>query len=530
MKRWWKWLLGAALALALIAGGLAFWGWRMAQRLEPFVREKTAQYLRERFDSEVEIGKLEARLGAGAPLRALLNKGRGATVFASGEAITVRHKGRKDLPPLLKLARFSFEADLGSLAEKPALVHEIRLEGLEVTIPPKGERPKLRPGQPETPPADAGPPAPAALIGRIVADGAKLSILPRDPKKAPLGFDLPRLRMESAGPGVAMKYDAVLTNAKPPGVITAQGTFGPWTMRDPAESPLTGDYVFANADLSVFKGIAGMLSSQGKFWGRLNAIAVEGVTETADFRLTRPGNALPLKTKFRAQVDGTNGNTRLQPVDATLGRTRFTATGDVTRTAGLDGRTVALDVSMSEGRLEDVLRLALKGDQPVMRGGVGMRVKLTLPPGSGEASGRLRLSGSFALQDARFTSAEVQKKIDALSQRGQGRPKDFQGEVPAGMEGRFEMKDGVIEFAALKFTVPGALVDVAGRYRFEQDDLDFRGKLKLEAKVSQTLKGWKRWVAKPLDPFFSKEGAGTLLKIAITGPRSNVQFGLDKKK
>jgi len=46
-----------------------------------------------------------------------------------------------------------------------------------------------------------------------------------------------------------------------------------------------------------------------------------------DFRLTHFGNALPLKTRFHAKVDGTNGDTWLEPVDATLGRSHFTAEG-----------------------------------------------------------------------------------------------------------------------------------------------------------------------------------------------------------
>ena len=38
---------------------------------------------------------------------------------------------------------------------------------------------------------------------------------------------------------------------------------------------------------------------------------------------------MPLTTKFEVQVDGTNGNTILKPVQATLGSTRFTTSGGV---------------------------------------------------------------------------------------------------------------------------------------------------------------------------------------------------------
>jgi hypothetical protein len=42
------------------------------------------------------------------------------------------------------------------------------------------------------------------------------------------------------------------------------------------------------------------------------------------------------------------------------------------------------------------------------------------------------------------------------------------------------------------------------------------------------MTGWKRWALKPVDPFFAKEGAGTFLRIAITGSAQQPKFGLAK--
>ena len=72
---------------------------------------------------------------------------------------------------------------------------------------------------------------------------------------------------------MAMKYDATLTNAKPPGEIQSNGTFGPWNAAEPGDTPLTGEYRFEKADLSVFAGIAGILRSTGRFTGSLSSIA-----------------------------------------------------------------------------------------------------------------------------------------------------------------------------------------------------------------------------------------------------------------
>jgi hypothetical protein len=62
------------------------------------------------------------------------------------------------------------------------------------------------------------------------------------------------------------------------------------------------------------------------------------------------------------------------------------------------------------------------------------------------------------------------------------------------------------------------------------DILDFHGDLKLRAKVSETLTGWKRWLAKPIDPLFHKNGAGTFLKIQVVGSAKSPDFGLDHGK
>ena len=69
-----------------------------------------------------------------------------------------------------------------------------------------------------------------------------------------------------------MQPEAELTNPNPVGTIHSTGTFGPWLVADPGESPVQGDYQFDHADLSSFKGIAGILSLTGKYEGTLRDI------------------------------------------------------------------------------------------------------------------------------------------------------------------------------------------------------------------------------------------------------------------
>ena len=118
-----------------------------------------------------------------------------------------------------------------------------------------------------------------------------------------------------------------------------------------------------------------------------------------------------------------------------------------------------------------------------------------------------------------------------LSRRGQGQPKNQEiDEVVSALAGSFTLADEVVRFKAVSFAVAGAGVDLTGSYDLDRDALDFHGTLKLKAKVSQTMTGWKRWVLKPIDPFFSKQGAGTLLRIKVDGTSKEPKFGLDRDK
>ena len=120
---------------------------------------------------------------------------------------------------------------------------------------------------------------------------------------------------------------------------------------------LGADYEFNDADLDTIKGIGGILSSKGRFHGVLERIRVEGTTDTPDFRVDVAGQPVHLRTSFAAVVDGTNGNTWLEPVEATLlDSSRIVARGEVVRTEDVKGRKVYLQVTIDDARIEDILQ------------------------------------------------------------------------------------------------------------------------------------------------------------------------------
>ena len=132
------------------------------------------------------------------------------------------------------------------------------------------------------------------------------------------------------------------------------------------------------------------------------------------------GHPMPLHATYHAIVDGTNGDTLLEKVDASFLNTSLTARGGVVKRPGEDGRTVELDVVMDDGRLEDVLLMAVKTPTPPMSGALKLTTRFELPPGDRDVVEKLQLDGVFTIANASFASPLVQSKINELSRRTQG--------------------------------------------------------------------------------------------------------------
>lgn len=519
-----KWLIGIAVVFCLALGGMYFYLRSLQAQWEPMARKQLIEYLEKRFDSSVEIGKLDFKVPFESPWKLIQSGLDGRVIEAYGHDFKLHYKRRTDIEPMIVFKSIVVVANLATLYSGPRIVKLVKLEGLRITMPPKGERPVVK-GNPNPAPPDSNP----VLVEKIVADGTFLQILPSKPGKPALEFDLYKLTLTSTGLGKSLAYDTVMTNPKPPGKIFAKGHFGPWNREEPRQTALDGDYTFADADLGIFKGIAGIMQSTGKFSGMLEEINAEGECRVPDFRLTSSGNRVPLKVLYKALVDGTNGDTYLQTIQALLGKTAFTARGHVIGLTGISGRSIHLDADMPKGDLGDVLRLAVKGDKQFLDGTIQLKTTIDIPPGPDIVIDKIRLSGGFEVREANFTSSTIQDKIDGLSKRGQGKPKDQKiDNVPATFRGRFRMADGKIKFEPVVFVVPGALVDLEGTYSVVSSEVDFHGSLNLAAKMSETFGGWKRWALKPFNPIFAKNDVGTFLRIAITGDKDNPKFGLDK--
>lgn len=524
MTRRMKWTLAIAAGLP-VAGGLVLFlaAKRYASRFEPYIRDQAVSYLRERFRADVGVRELRIDLPALSPVDLYFSGGRGVMAAVTGRGILLQQGGR----PLLKMDALRFEVDVGqAFEESHKSVRVVYLDGVDIIVPPKGSRPKLPPPAPPQPGGSPTTPASAVRIGEILISNARLIIQPRDVSRQPLEFELHRVRLTDAGIDAPLRYEAQLRNAKPPGEINSTGTFGPWDADEPGETPLAGEYRFERANLAVFRAIGGVLNSTGKFEGRLNHIDAKGSATVPDFHLKHAGNKMPLATRFEVTVDGTNGDTILKPVHGSLRQTKFVTSGGVIKHDGDQRRTIDLTVDMADGRLEDLLLLAMKGTDPLLSGRLQLKSRIGIPPLSGKVIEKLRLNGRFAIREGKFHRSQIQDRLDKMSRQAQGDPTNQSiADVTTEMQGRFELANELITFSELAFGIPGADLNLKGMYNIESEVLDFHGDLRLQAKLSQTQTGWKRWALKPVDPFFAKKGAGLYTRIKITGTRSQPSFG-----
>jgi len=495
------WSIGAAVVAMLI-----FAGWWGIHSLSAIAHERVQRALKEDFASDVDLQDFRIKLFP--------------RVGIEGQGLTLRYKGRTDLPPLIRIRSFSGATSLIGLLSRPVHIRNLRMEGLQITVPPAPERHQ---GGGAIGVHESQKPK-RFVIDNLVADGTALTVLPKTPEKEPLKWDIRRLTLSGAGPDSVMSFNATLRNAKPPGDIHAVGQFGPWQKDDVGGTPLSANYTFRDADLSVFRGIAGILSSQGNFHGALERIEVDGTTDVPNFTVKVSGNPVDLKTQFHAIVDGTDGNTWLQPVNAQFGRSSVVAQGSV---AGAKGskKTVTLDVHVADARVEDMLRLGVKGGEPVMTGAIGFHAKLVIPPGDVDVVQKMKLAGGFEIQSAHFTKTNIQEKVNKLSHSAKGEPRAPEtGMVASNFNGQFTLDRGTISFRGLAFDAPGIHVALTGDYGLQDEHLNFQGTAALQAKLSQTTTGFKSFLLKALDPFFEKKNAGAVVPFKITGTREHPSF------
>jgi len=498
---------------ALVLGVVLLTGigvWVSTRQLEPRLRDWVTSTLSRSLASDVQLGEVHLTW---FPLR------------LTGRDLTIRHHGRTDIPPLLVITSFTVNMHAGELWG--STVDHVKVDGMEISIPPKdeatGKRPLPRPAPGSK--SDSGAPV---VIKKFTATNTRLVIVPRTERKNPKIWDIYELEMEQLTSTSASPFRASMTNPIPEGKIEAKGTFGPWQSEEPGQTPLNGEYTFA-ADLDTIDGLDGNLSAVGVMAGVLEQIKTRGETRTEGFRLTElNGHSLPLTTNYDALVDGTKGDVELTRVDITLGKSHLHARGVVEGTKGLKGKRIVLNVNSKSVDLSEFLRLVSKDGTPPADGTITVDAAFDLPQGSAKVLERLAIEGSITAERLKFTDPAVQEKIDELSRRAQGRPKDQAiDEVASRVASKFTLDKGVLTYQGLSFEVDGAAIRLNGSHALKTRALNLDGEVLLDTSASRTFTGVKSLLLRPFDPLFRKNGAGTRLVITVGGTQEKPLVKLD---
>src|SRR5208283_4875995 len=132
----------------------------------------------------------------------------------------------------------------------------------------------------------------------VLCKNARLIVIPKKAGKEPLDFEIHDLFLRRASIDKPLTFRGNLTNAKPKGEIATSGSFGPWDIEEPGNTLVSGSYTFTDADLGSLPGIAGILSSTGKYLGQLDKIEVQGETDTPPFSVNRSSSPMAVSFAF----------------------------------------------------------------------------------------------------------------------------------------------------------------------------------------------------------------------------------------
>lgn len=457
-------------------------------------------------------------------------------IKVSGTNLAIRLKDRPEMPPFIFVD--AFDVNLGLFSVIRRHIEEVHLDGLHVNVPPRLGASLLAASTPAPsgPAASSKGSAQADNAGRllfsvdhIITHDALVNFVAKKAGGRPLMFEVHNLELLDAGVDAPMHFIAGLTNPVPEGQVYSRGTFGPWNRNDPTLTPMAGAYTLADADLNTINGIGGKTTSTGTFKGILTEIQASGQSDTPDFSLDLGGKPVPLATTFVVTVDGTDGTTKLEKVEAHLANTTILITGMLTNLPGPKNHDVDLTAEVNDGHIEDLMRLAIDTPKPLVMGSVSLAAVLKLPPGNGRPQQRLSATGTVTLKGARFTDPDMYSRIVDLSRRGLGKKTDEpMGNVLADFNGAFTLAKGVMTLTKTEVQVPGAVIQVAGTYTLGSEAVDFEGQALLETSLSKAIGGFKSIFLKPFNPLFRKNGAGAVVPIRITGTRPAPQFGVRK--
>jgi hypothetical protein len=508
--------IGIAVLVAVVALGCV-----LASKW-PFTREELIRSLEQDSQGKVEVGSVRE------------------TYFPHPGCVAENVVIRRDATsPELNIRRVTILGSYAGMLHR--YIPRVIAEGAVLKIPVDGLK-KLFTSDGNQQPTNTS-------IGEIDADDAQI-LVETEENDGPLAFRFQQLKLHDVSKDSKVRYLAALQNPEPTGDLKLQGQIGPFQREHPGNIPLSGSYTFENAKLEQFKGIGGVLSSEGKFSGQLKAIDVDGSTETPDFQLDVGIHPIDLRTKFHATVDGTNGDVRLEKVETSWGKTTVNWSGTIEGPEGAkDQKTVTLDLSSDSARVQDLLILFVHDEVSPMSGAISFSGHATVVPKPERFLEKLKVDGDFSIKEGKFSKHETQQNVEVLSARAQGHADRIEDDqerdkrkgshtlesdlqpVTSNVKAKVALRDGIAHLSDVTFEVPGATALLTGTYALETKKIDGQGTAHMQAKLDKATTGVKSLVMKVVAPL--KPGHGDKeysVGVRITGTYGHPSFAVQPMK
>ena len=487
----WRW---TRIALIVVGCAMAADALILAAKW-PFTKAKLIETLREQANGEVTIRSFRQTFFP--------------TPGCVAEGITM-HSGAREEQPLITIENLTVRGAYSSLLMFSKRLNEVDTVGMHIRVPADRGSVAKNGGSWDT------------VIGRFVAERSVLEFASRKQDGEPYVLQIHRTVLTPATSTAAMSFEASLAIPEPAGEVTASGSFGPWQA---FRTNVSGHYEFRHADLGEFRGMKGILNSDGKFSGTVENIQVSGNIDVPNFEIAGTGHSLDLNTGFEASVGGRTGDVQLASVKSRFLHSEVDGAGAVASPVRGAPKTVSLQMSVNTGRIQDLLRL-VTGGPPGLNGVVGLRYSVELPPGDKPFLERLRLTGVMGVAGARFTDPATQQGLEHISAKAVPEVTD-PADTVSNVRGRVSTANGVATLSDVTFDVPGAKAQLSGTYQLLQHRLDLRGTVQLEEKLSQTTTGVKSFLLKALDPIFKRRKHLSIVPIRISGVAGNISIGLN---
>jgi hypothetical protein len=428
------------------------------------------------------------------------------------EDVVFRRGQEPGIPPLITIQKLTIQSSyLGLIAKR---ITHIRADGMRVFIPAQSINEKFRSSSDVT-------------IGELVADNAILQFGSRVLNKPPTTFAVHEFTLRGIGVGRAVLFHVKLSNPDPPGEITANGKLGPWRLGKTNDTRVSGEYTFDHADLGALGGVAGLLSSKGKFDGTLTRIAVQGNTDTPDFFVSGSSHKVDLKAAFDAFVSARSGDVQLDSVESQFWNTKVLWTGSVARQGANKSRVADIQMHSRAGRIEDLLKLFITAEKSPMTGITSFQAHIMLPSGNGPFLKKVQLQGDFGVGSGAFMQPETQKDVNKLSAEARSQNAKDAATALSDLKGHVVLKNGIATFNYLSFTIPGAFAIMQGSYDLISETINLHGVLRLNSSLSNLASGPKALLLKVLQPLFKRRSKGSKVAFKITGTYQKPSFGVD---